>query len=628
MRRVRQPRTSRTAPALLLLLAASFTAAQPSFADCAGCGGSQGDRLCGPKSLLIVCEQLGIAADLEELTKLTETDESGSTMAGLQKAARSKGLQAVGLKIALSELAHCQELAICHLWGDHFVVAQVDESGVISVTDPSAAEDQQSVPFNDFKAAYSGFALLVSKQPISPPGLDMPVPDLRFESYSHDLGSVEEASRTTLTFPFRNAGKQELVVSQIRPSCTCLKIDTFTENVSPGGQGQIALTFDATGLQGGRYYRLYIESNDPISPLVVVDIAALVRPLRLLVSTRRINFGEVDARSGATREIYVKDPGDDSLRIEEVVPDSPQLEVLLACKTTPPVEGTVFPISVTLKPGLPIGAFEGTITIVSNHLKEPQLRIPVVAEIKGDIDVSPKALFMGFVTQGEAITKSVHLRSLNGDQFAIEGVQCTSDHFSAQVSSEAQKTEHVVTIALSKTPPTGLVSGEVVIRTTSSLQPIITVPVKAFIQAPRTQTTARTGTESDFGRAGQDLIRVAEVPQPTTNRESVVRMYVFRAGGCSHCRLVDEDAIQELARRVGCRIETNYFDIENVPDFHKLNDLEKRYNDMGNEVPVIFIGEEVFGGEQEVSAFLEAAIARHAAEGGTAWPDQIVVTNN
>ena len=88
MRGVRQPTVARAVPALLLLLATTFAAAQSSFAACTGCGGSRGDRLCGPKCLSIVCEQLRVAADLDELTKLAETDEGGATMAGLLKAAR------------------------------------------------------------------------------------------------------------------------------------------------------------------------------------------------------------------------------------------------------------------------------------------------------------------------------------------------------------------------------------------------------------------------------------------------------------------------------------------------------------------------------------------------------------
>ncbi|HUW12971.1 MAG TPA: DUF1573 domain-containing protein [Anaerolineae bacterium] len=584
----------------------TMLAAPASLADCCGPGGGS-DPLCGPKSLLLICSELGVAADLDELAQLAEATETGTTLGGLRKAATQKGLQAVGLKIGVGGLSEWSGLAICHLWGDHFVVVESDGAGAISVTDSSSQEGQQKVPLDDFKAAYSGFALLLSRQPITPPGLDAAVPDVRFESYFHDLGSVEEGSQTDRVLMFRNAGEQELIISQARPSCTCLEVESLTERVAPGGEGRIALTFDATGLRGGQMYHLFVESNDPVSPLAVVEVVALVKPSSLLVSRRRVYFGEVDASLGATREIFVKDPGDGSLRITDVVAESPNLGVLLGGKaiSKPEVEETVFPVQVTLEPGLPVGPFEGAITIISNHPKEPRVQIPVVAMVKGDIEVSPEALFLGFAQEGQILSKSVSLRARTPRAFSIENVCTSPDLFSVEISPKAGGREYVATVSLKETAPAGLVKGEVHFHTDSPLQPTVTVPVSAFVQAEPTGAPARVGVGS---RSGGD-------------REAVVRMYVFRSDGCSHCKLVDASELQALARRVGCRIETKYFDVEDVSDFRRLTDLERRFDDTGNSVPVVFVGDEVFGGEEEVAAFLEAAVARYAAEGGAAWPD-------
>ena len=592
-----------------LVVVLMMVAAPTVLGACCGSGGGS-DPLCGPKSLLLICTKLGVAADLDELAQLAEATETGTTLAGLHKAAAQKGLQAVGIKIGVGGLSEWSGLAICHLWGDHFVVVESDGAGAISVTDSSSQEGQQKVPLDDFKAAYSGFALLLSRQPITPPGMDAAVPDVRFESYFHDLGSVEEGSQTDRVLMFRNAGEQELIISQVRPSCTCLEVESLSERVAPGGQGRIVLSFDATGLRGGQMYHLFVESNDPVSPLAVVEVVALVRPSSLLVSTRRIHFGEVDARSGASRELYVKDPGDESLEIVDVVTESPNLGVVLGGKAVsrPEVEEPVFPVQVTLEPGLPVGPFEGAITIVSNHPKEPRLEIPVVATVKGDIEVSSEALFLGFAQEGQILSKPVTLRACSPRAFAIESVCTSPDLFSVEISPKAGGREYVATVSLKETAPAGLIKGEVEFHTDSPLQPTVTVPVSAFVQAEPTGTPARVGAGS---RSGGD-------------RQAVVRMYVFRSDGCSHCKLVDADELEALARRVGCRIETKYFDVEEVSDFRRLTDLERRFDDTGNSVPVVFVGEEVFGGEEEVAAFLEAAVARYAAEGGTAWPGDTV----
>ncbi|NLN78203.1 MAG: hypothetical protein GX141_04740, partial [Armatimonadetes bacterium] len=74
--------------------------------------------LCGPNCMMSVCQKLGIALDLEEMKTLCGYDENGGvTLLGLQTAARAVGIQAVGMKIGLDQLAGFKGPAIAHLWG-------------------------------------------------------------------------------------------------------------------------------------------------------------------------------------------------------------------------------------------------------------------------------------------------------------------------------------------------------------------------------------------------------------------------------------------------------------------------------------------------------------------------------
>jgi len=576
-------------------------------AQCGDCGDRLSDPLCGPKCLLEVCARLGVTTDLDELAGLCDMDESGTTMAGLQKAAQRKGLHAVGVKMSLSELADCSAAAICYLWGNHFVVVHSDAGG-LEVINPSASEPDQAISGEDFEALYSGFALLVSREAVALPRIDARRPDLRFETYSHDLGILDEGTKIERALGFRNVGEQHLVTSQVRPSCTCLKAELVNKTVPPGGRGSIALTFDATGLRGVQRHALYVESNDPVSPLVQIRVAAAIKPAKLLVSTRRIHFGEVDANLGAQREIFIKDPGDGSLEVEEVVSDSGLLDVCLVGASRPEEGDTVFPVRLTLKPGVPVGAFEAGITIISNHPKEPRLQIPVFARIKGDIEVSPEVLFLGFVTIGQSASKSVTLRACTARVFAIESLCTSSDFFSVEISPKDPGREYAATVSLKATAPAGFVECEVHFHTDSPLQPEITVPVHALVEDPES-TTARQPSD--------------EPVRDQTAASPVVRVYVFRSEGCAHCQVADNANLQAIAAKVGCGVEVRYFDVESMANWQELTDLEKKYHDTDNEMPAVFVGSVALGGEQEVAEGLERAIAMYAAEGGTAWPDEI-----
>ncbi len=622
MRGGRQSSIPWAVPAVLLLLATIFATAQPSFAACTGCGGSRGDRLCGPKSLFQVCTQLGVATDLEELTRLAETDENGTTMAGLRKAAQQKGLQAVGLKISLSELARCPEPAICLLWGDHFVVARSDGAEVIAVTDPSAKEGEQGLPLEDFKASYSGFALLLSKRTIAPPGLNAPVPDLRLGEYTCDLGTLDEGGKIEKMISLRNAGEQELTISQVRATCSCIEVGQVTKSIPPGGSGSISFGYDATDQRGPQAKALYIESNDPVSPVVQVQVTAGIKPANLLASTRRIELGEVNTARGATREMYIKDPGDGSLDIREVLSDSPLVKVTLAGAAPPEYQhlGVVFPVRVTLRPGAPVGPFAASITIVSNHPKEPRLRIPVVAKIRGEVEVNPEKLFLGIVKKGQSASRSVTVSTASARKLSLTDVSASSDSFTAKVSPGDGGNEYKIIVGLSERAPTGLLRANLTLHTNSKIQPTITVPISALVEE-REKTTANENPKEVGDKARPES--AAASAGPVAAKIPVVRVYAFTSKGCNVCELVSRENMQAIAAKVGCRLETQYFDVDSIANWRKLTELETKRHDTGNTIPVVFIGWEVLSGEEELATELETVIAKCAAEGGTAWPDEI-----
>lgn len=104
----------------------------------------------------------------------------------------------------------------------------------------------------------------------------------------------------------------------------------------------------------------------------------------------------------------------------------------------------------------------------------------------------------------------------------------------------------------------------------------------------------------------------------------VVRIYVFSSPDCSHCQAVQPQNIKALADRAGCVVESRHFDIQEMANYGKLVALEEKYGDRDNEMPVVFIGREALGGEQEVQERLAALIAKYAAAGGTPWPDEVV----
>lgn len=109
---------------------------------------------------------------------------------------------------------------------------------------------------------------------------------------------------------------------------------------------------------------------------------------------------------------------------------------------------------------------------------------------------------------------------------------------------------------------------------------------------------------------------------------STIRLYIFTSPDCPHCRIIYPENLNQLSKKINCKIEAKYFDINQIENYKKLIELEERYKDTDNELPVVFIGEYVLGGEKEIKENLERIIKEYAQKGGIDWPEQVYRTSS
>ena len=122
------------------------------------------------------------------------------------------------------------------------------------------------------------------------------------------------------------------------------------------------------------------------------------------------------------------------------------------------------------------------------------------------------------------------------------------------------------------------------------------------------------------------LAVLIQLAVPARADSVVVRLYVFSSPECNHCEIVQKPSLDALAAKLGCSIDAKYFDIGEVSNYRKLISLEDKYSDKDHDVPVVFIGSDVLGGETELKAGLDATIAKYVKT-GIAWPDEITLVN-
>ncbi|MCK4904869.1 DUF1573 domain-containing protein [bacterium] len=456
---------------LLFLISFSFLSAQAEV---------KSDLLCGPNSLLVVCQKLGVETNLDELKKLSDYDDKkGTTMAGLAKAAEAKGLYAVGMKLSLDDIAKLKIPIIAYLRNNHCLVIDGFEGGNLRIIDPP--KEPRLVSKKDFTDTYSGFSLLISKGKIPLPKIETKKPDIRFDVYIYNFDVIEQSKNNTLNyiFKFKNAGKEDLIISKVKACCGANATLLSEKNIPPQGEGEIKATVNIRGRTGEQNYGIHVYCNDPVTPVVILQVKGTIKR-ELHVSRKNIDFGYVKKEAVAIRKFYIIGPEDRELKIIKIESSSDYLYTNFYKSTNENYEG--WEVKVNISPDIPIGEFKGKLIIYTDDKKHPKIEISVTGNIKGDIELRPDMFFFGFVKREETSSCKVTIFTTSKEPLKIEKIESSLQFVSVAINPKVEGKEYEITATLKDNAPVGSIKGNITIYTNNLTQPKIEIPVYGLVK--------------------------------------------------------------------------------------------------------------------------------------------------
>jgi hypothetical protein len=96
-------------------------------------------------------------------------------------------------------------------------------------------------------------------------------------STSVDLGRIRQNGEATREIPIANTGKKELQIKALQGNCNCLAISAAKTTLKPGETTQMRVTFKPEDRVGSHNKAVTIYSNDPVSPVQRITLAAYVQ---------------------------------------------------------------------------------------------------------------------------------------------------------------------------------------------------------------------------------------------------------------------------------------------------------------------------------------------------------------
>jgi hypothetical protein len=86
-------------------------------------------------------------------------------------------------------------------------------------------------------------------------------PVIKFDTVTHDFGTILEGERVLCYFDYENTGDGTLLIQSVEASCGCTIVDWNREPLEPGGEERLQVIFDATGRAGAQFKLVTVRSN-------------------------------------------------------------------------------------------------------------------------------------------------------------------------------------------------------------------------------------------------------------------------------------------------------------------------------------------------------------------------------
>lgn len=302
----------------------------------------------------------------------------------------------------------------------------------------------------------------------NPPRIEIANPVFNF-------GTALEGQHVTHDFVIKNAGKTELIITNVHTSCGCTVATPAKQHLAPGESVELPVTFDTSFQKGAKVREITVFSNDPKSPQTIVTLQGTVK-LLVEADPSEINFDKLRFGSTANRELVISDlAGGKDFHVGSITNSNPNLKVT----QSPRPDGKPGArLDVALLGSMPIGPFDDTIDVVTN--RRP-LQVHVFGQITGDLNLEPAQISFGIVPHGESALRILKLTNDSTKPVQVTAVSSSNQSVDAKVEPIAAGKEYKITVELRKNTPDGQLRGQLAIKTDSPTQATLTVPFYGIV---------------------------------------------------------------------------------------------------------------------------------------------------
>jgi hypothetical protein len=258
----------------------------------------------------------------------------------------------------------------------------------------------------------SGVPTLVASPPVKLTGGS--------SDYTLDFGAVAIGTEATGSISLENTGAAPLTITQTAPPTNGeFTLDLGGSVTIPGG-GQVPLTARYKPVVAGKHsFAVPLQTDSPAIPVVTITLTGEGMKRNLTVEPQVVDFGGVVVHTTASRTITVTNDSAFSLAITPTLTGTIFTITPTGVFTLAP--GASTSITATYAPQVPSAADTAQLTLA------PDIGGSIAVSLRGvglqsALSVSPLALDFNFVSPGQRVTKTVHVRNIGNEPVKVLSV--------------------------------------------------------------------------------------------------------------------------------------------------------------------------------------------------------------
>jgi hypothetical protein len=301
---------------------------------------------------------------------------------------------------------------------------------------------------------------------------------LEVEPKEHDFGEVFAPKEVTFEIRVRNKGDEELKM-KVRAGCGCMKASQLPP-LGPGESGTIKVTFDTSERMGKQEEFVSIYGDENTSPITKVRMTGTVKT-DYTWEPGVISLGRFSWTGDRTRTLTIKGIEMRDLEVTGIKFTEPRITARLEKSAE---EGsTQYKIEITLPKGIfPVGQFKELAKISTNSPHRPELTVPILGEVRGDLSCIPRTAMFKVLKAKKDFEKTIEVQSDSKTKFRVIRLELSDERVIAEKGNEDKSDwKHTIRLRLKGEDIQGFFKAVLKIHTDVKDEPAIEVPIYAYL---------------------------------------------------------------------------------------------------------------------------------------------------